>query len=98
MNKLSVPIAANPSTSATKITLVTMYVDGDLPENQNPHPHNPEEEGEETEVVLVDLNENTVKTLDSFYEEGKSYVEGRVYSYASGFVSSLNLSNLIQKN
>ena len=73
--------------------LVTLYVDGDSPINAHVKTHNAVEEGELTEVALIPLDINATKTLDSLYEDGKTYVEGRVYSYVAGYVSALTLAS-----
>ena len=38
--------------------------------------------------MLIPLDEKIIDSLEALYEEGRAFVEGRVYSYAAGFVAA----------
>ncbi|KAH7815271.1 ADP-ribose diphosphatase [Monocercomonoides exilis] len=85
ISKLRVP---NPATSPTRMLMVTLYIDGDLPENDNPKTHCQIEEGEETHTILLTLDDQVTERLNRLSDEEHTVVESRVGTFIEGFVAS----------
>ncbi|KAJ4460792.1 putative ADP-sugar pyrophosphatase [Paratrimastix pyriformis] len=81
---LSPMLTLNPAIAETTSKMVTVEIDGDHPDNEDPHPHNAVAEGERTTVHLLPLDQHLPQRLQEMGASGELLIEARLYAFAQG--------------